>query len=386
MPTWGPVTVTNGPGTVTPSNFRQTLVDIVAAPGDLITQVTGQGTVTFSGGRSDAVFDVAVTYFDANGVGVHDQLLVQQRLTNPTWIFSWQAPAGIVHVTVTFGSANYAGQTMTNTANGDFSDLLHCAYGTERNSSAPAAIVLSLADMAAWLSNFGVADLVGFFGALVGTAVDLSQLCQTPPGTMPVVNAELATWSYDEQLRFMKVVMWFTFCQCVPGTPAPTPFPVPVIEPGPNVPQLPTFPCDPADLCASIAAIRNTLFQVQQVVGQIAEATQLVQRYEVPFAYVLGAVHSNLVDQGGFALPRSVGLAITVTVVPEGQRALEGNPPYLWDLGWLAILDANGTIAEKRLSQQQFVWLHDAFPTATRFQYWLHPGVGVRVQELYAEP
>jgi len=79
-------------------------------------------------------------------------------------------------------------------------------------------------------------------------------------------------------------------------------------------------------------------------------------------------------------------MQITATAIPPTQRALRGNPPYLLDLGWLSITDANGMLEEKRLTRQFLLWLPRLMPTALHFNYDLFDGVTVRAVELQAEP
>jgi hypothetical protein len=386
VPTWGPVTVNIGPGVPGPDVRNAVLADISVPAGDAITQATATGTVTFEGGHSDAVWDTNIVAFDGAGNVLENRNVTQNRLTTLTFSWSWQAPIGVRRLVISFRGSLGVGQSMHCTANGNWSDLVHCAYGSQRTATSPVAITLTLANITSILAPFGIQALATGLSGAIGLAVDLVGLCAAPPGQLPVLNNEMWNWSVLEQQQFVKALMWFSFCECAPGTPAATPYPPPALTVPPNGPTQPTFTCDGADICASIVEIKAALFALTKGMNQIAELTTLVQRYELPFNYISGASHSGLVADGGFALPRVVGLRVEVTATPPGQITFPGNPPYMVDLGWLAILDANGLIAEKRLVQTQYVWLHDAMPTATRFQWSLKPNVAVRVTELYAEP
>ncbi len=221
---------------------------------------------------------------------------------------------------------------------------------------------------------------------MVGFAIDVTGLCNNPPGQLPAINTTLLEASPDELLEVLRVIAWFNLCQCVPGSPDPSPYPQPPLQVPTSWPTAPTFPCDPADLCASISDIR---LQVHNLQASLAAALQLVtlqQRYRLPFAYISGATHSHLTGAGGFAVSRLLGVRVAVTAKPAGGLVLEGNPPYVWNLGWLSVVDVNGMWQEQRLTRDLQLWFPDGMPAATRFQWDLFPNVEISVTELEAEP
>jgi len=224
------------------------------------------------------------------------------------------------------------------------------------------------------------AALIGVIGTTLATTV----LCSAPPPPMPQVTNDSINWSLSQQLQAWHSIAWFSYCECVPGTPAPINFPPPnPVEPT-GFPNYPTFPCDPADLCASIAAIRQSVFAIAQQQQQTAQLVTLLQRYQLPFAYSPGALHMALTGTGGFAISRLVGFQVNLQANP-GLPTWPGNPSYVRDAGWMAISDSNGMTQEKRITRETFTWLPPSCQEATAFTYFLNPGVGVNIRELSPE-
>jgi len=308
------------------------------------------------------------------------------RLTTTQCSFNQSFGAEIVRVVITFGSALYAGQSMTCTASGTYDSGTFCAFGTRPRSGVSSTIVLTTDNIAELLVSRGFGWLGIAFQTLAGLVIDVAGLCGVGPPQVPQINTSLLEASMDERLLVFKRILWDNFCECVPGAPSPTPYP-PYASPEPVTwPVAPTFPCDPADLCASLEAIRSDLNALIGTVAAQKTLVELLQRYSLPFAYISGAAHSNLTGEGTFQVSRLVGMQITATAIPPTQRALRGNPPYLLDLGWLSITDANGMLEEKRLTRQFLLWLPRLMPTALHFNYDLFDGVTVRAVELQAEP
>jgi hypothetical protein len=350
-----------------------------------ITQISGTCSVSFVGGRTDATWSIQHTSYLPNGDFFEDFHSVDLRLTTLAASFLYNVPLGVGRVVTDFAGFLGAFQSMSCTANGNFSTATYCAYGSREKTGLPSIVLNTLDTVAQILGTIGAGWAVTAFYPVIGRPLDITGLCNLPPGQLPAINNTIWQATPDELMQILRASAWYTYCECSPGTPPPVPFPVPVTTPPANIPTQPTFPCDPAQLCIALQDIRQQQYYLSAAVGQVLQLVTVTQRYELPFAYVNGAVHSGLTSEGGFAVPRIVGLLVVVTQVPEGQTALRGNPPYLFDLGWLAILDANGLIAEKRLVQQQFVWLAEGMPTATRFQWSLFGGVEIQVTELYAE-
>lgn len=122
-----------------------------------------------------------------------------------------------------------------------------------------------------------------------------------------------------------------------------------------------------------------------QLLEQILSVVTVHQRYNRPFALVPGPVHAGATGTGSAAIPTCVGIAVTITARPTDKRTSGGNPTYVYDLGWVSVSETGGMIQERRVMQEQFVWLPDGMQVADHFNWFLQPGVTMTWQELYAE-
>jgi hypothetical protein len=167
----------------------------------------------------------------------------------------------------------------------------------------------------------------------------------------------------------------FDYCFCTLSS-SPPPNNIPTRDPG--TPDLPPGLCADLDVCAAINDINRRL-------RQLSELVTLMQRYQLPFEIVPGAVHSSLTGSGSFAVSRLIGIRADVTSHTTARPDLEGNPPYVWDQGWMSILTEDDMLEEKRISQTHYDWLPKGFPMAHTFGYDLRPGTVVTFTELQAE-
>jgi hypothetical protein len=174
---------------------------------------------------------------------------------------------------------------------------------------------------------------------------------------------------------FTDTVAGLSYCFCS-VTSSPPPNNIPTRDPG--TPDAPPGLCADLDVCAAINDINRRL-------RQLGELVTLLQRYELPFALVPGAVHSSLSGRGSFAVSRLIGMRVNVTSHTTTRPDLEGNPSYVWDQGWMSILTSDGMIEEKRISQTHFEWLPNQMPLALTFGFDLRPGTVVTFTELQAE-
>lgn len=138
------------------------------------------------------------------------------------------------------------------------------------------------------------------------------------------------------------------------------------------------LPGVPAGCCSDPA--------VTAMLDQLLQLVTLIQRYDVPFAYIPGASHVGLTGLGSFAISRLLGMRVHVTAHTSTRPDDQGNPPYVWDQGWMSVMDGNGMIQEKRISQSDFVWFPRLMQEATTFGYSLNPGTTITFEELLAEP
>lgn len=386
MPAWGPVTVNAGPGAATPDGQLRTLFDTGTVPVGSVHRIGGTSHVTFVGGHNDAAYDIRATSFASNGDIIELVQLVQQRLVSPDSNWSYTVPLGATRVLVQWLMVLYQGQTASNTSSGTFDNAGFCQFGTRLNGTAAAAVTLTESVLSAALLARGVGWLYPALTPLIGITIDTLALCGSGPPQMPALGPDIFTWSPQKLLQLFEAITWSNFCECIPGTPTPFPYPPPQPVQPPNFPSAPTFPCDPADLCSSISQIRASLNSLQGTVANVYGLVTLLQRYELPFAYIPGAAHSGLTLKGSFAVTRLIGLKIEIVAKPAGSIQLRGNPPYQFDMGWLAVVDANGFLEEKRLTRDTQLWFPRDMQTAIGFQWDLFDQVVIRVTELQAEP
>jgi len=70
---------------------------------------------------------------------------------------------------------------------------------------------------------------------------------------------------------------------------------------------------------------------------------------------------------------------------PPDQPVLPGNPPYLWNCGWMAIANADGVLEERRVVRSGMTWIPRNANLATSFQWALTPGTVVTAIEIRPE-
>ena len=97
--------------------------------------------------------------------------------------------------------------------------------------------------------------------------------------------------------------------------------------------------------------------------------------------YRKGTLHTALSGAGTLTVNDLVGVQVSIDTPPAGL-VQGGNPPYLFDQGWLSILTGDGMIQEQRLTRTHQLWLPELMPLATTFGYYLNSGVVADVTEL----
>jgi hypothetical protein len=228
--------------------------------------------------------------------------------------------------------------------------------------------------------------LAPIFTAFYFSTFNAQELCGTGPPPMPTIDLSTLSSSVATVQQLLNVIAWPNVCECVPGTPTPIPYPPPSATQPVGWPTQPTFSCQNVDVCATLIAMQKQLAAIAQTVGADLGLTTLIQRYNLPFAYIRGAVHSNLSGAGSFAVTRLVGLEIEVTAADESHRHLMGTPPYIWNLGWLSVSDGDGMLQEQRITVDKRVWLPPSMDLCTLVGYSVGPGTTLRITELEAEP
>lgn len=261
-----------------------------------------------------------------------------------------------------------------------------CPYGTRPVAGAQAVFEVTQQTLESLLAARASLWLLPALIGAIGARIIVSELCSSIPPSLSEVSLETLQQTAAGSLQLIRALLWSGLCECAPGSPTPVPPPpfIPVEPPG--WPAPPVYPCDPADLCASLEEIRRTLGQLQQVVGQNYELTTLVQRYQLPFAAIPGATHGPLSGQGSFQVPRCVGLRYAILNPGPGSFEIPDVPPYVWDVGWTSVTDDGAMLQERRVNRSRFDWLPPAMALTTTVGYSLKPGASITIQELYAEP
>ena len=127
------------------------------------------------------------------------------------------------------------------------------------------------------------------------------------------------------------------------------------------------------------------LYEILRQVQQNSKLVTLLQRYGLPFKYLLGPAHAGLSGAGSLPISGLVGVRCDITSALPAKQ-LEGTPPYLWDLGWMSIMTPDGMIQEQRITRDTQVWQPQLVQEASTFGYFLKPGVVATVTELQPEP
>lgn len=260
-----------------------------------------------------------------------------------------------------------------------------CQFGTRLQSTASFVYYLTPGLIDVWLSAIGVPQLAALFTAFWFSTLDARAVCGSGPPQLPPVQLGTIDESIDTLRKYLYLVAWPNICECVPGTPSPSPYPPPGLVVPPGFPTAPTFSCSNVDVCATLVAIQRQLASLAAALNQDLELDTLMQRYRLPFAVVPGATHSGLSGKGSFAVSRLKGLRISIVDRPQ-KPVLPGPVPYVFDLGWISASDLSQVfIQERRVSQDQFDWFPTDMQMASLFGYEFFPGVVANVTELQAE-
>src|SRR6266536_867622 len=129
----------------------------------------------------------------------------------------------------------------------------------------------------------------------------------------------------------------------------------------------------------------NCCAELRLTIEQIFELLQIMQRQLIPFAFVDGPAHAGLTGVGHFDISESmVGIRVESTVPPALGSEL-GDPLRIFDLGFVALGDADGWFGERRLSQADVLWAPRWTSAVTRIGYTLAPGATATITELRRE-
>lgn len=261
-----------------------------------------------------------------------------------------------------------------------------CAYGTRLKAAVPPSLVVGFDVLVGITNPFAAAWLIPVLNVLIGTVLDTAALCSGPPPPLPPITTSTPSQSFSTWWAILQALAWPYACECVPGAPPPTPYTPPSVSEPPVWPTFPTFPCDPASLCGALSRILLQLDTLQRAQSIDSQLLELVQRYGVPFAYVRGTRFSTLTATGSQTIGRCIGLLIEVTSNTADHNVLLGAPEYIFDLGWISVMTADGMLDEVRLTRSATTWLSKLIPLAVQVGWALRAGVTIEISELRAEP
>lgn len=261
-----------------------------------------------------------------------------------------------------------------------------CQYGTRAKSGTPSAVEVTDAFLQSLLAFFPSFPVGQAFANTIGMHIDSAAICSSPPPTLAPFQWQDIFTLGARALTQLQIMAWWQLCECIPGTPSPiTPTPpTPVLEPG--YPSDPVYLVNPTNPCLDLTEVRRKLDEILRIVNDDLGINHFVQRQLVPSATASGTPHVGLTGAGSFAVSAAIGAQVVITARPPGGRELEGAPPYIWDAGWLSIMDGNGFIQERRLTRDVEVWMPRLMSDAITFGYYLKDGVIADVTILYALP
>jgi hypothetical protein len=217
------------------------------------------------------------------------------------------------------------------------------------------------------------------FAPLIGYALDTGSVCSAVPAPVPAFVSKNLLDTIADKLAYLNSVMWYSLCECVPGTPTPvTPTPPTLTQPT-DWPSYGPYPCTNSDICATLIQILHRLDDLGMGNSVRIDQRTTVVTTPVPLAYKIGATH-NLSGSGSFAVSNLVGLRLQITSTPT--HILPGTPAYLWDQGWMSVTDGGAMLQEKRITRANAEWFPAEMTLATLFGYYLNPGVTGTMTEL----
>ena len=259
-----------------------------------------------------------------------------------------------------------------------------CQYGTRKKAGSPVVDLLTEALIVGILEAAGLHWWEVLLLVFAGQQLDVNALCATLPPQPPPPTPDALNYPPYKLLEYLYQNVWNYYCECVPGTPVAPPPPNGTATKPDGMPDTRIIVVNPTNPCLDITEVRRMLDTIIRQLNIDVQLDTLMQRYMLPFATIPGAAHSGLTGAGSFAISRLIGVQVVITARPP-NRELEGAPNYIWDLGWLSIMDGNGFIQERRLTRDVEVWMPGHFQEAITFGYSLKSGVTARITELEAE-
>ncbi len=124
---------------------------------------------------------------------------------------------------------------------------------------------------------------------------------------------------------------------------------------------------------------------VLALLNQILQLLTLMQRQNVPFAYVAGAVHSGLSGSGTLTVPQLVGMKIELTTISTVAGLEVATPDELFNAGWISWGTVDGFEQREWISKSPMLTFPQNAQILDRFSYNLRPGMVATFTELERE-
>jgi hypothetical protein len=217
----------------------------------------------------------------------------------------------------------------------------------------------------------------------VGTSVSVPMLHYSNTGT--AVDGQLllagggngAFPNWQQTVQIPAGIKYWAFSVGVQGNNChPNPVPLTVkaqVFCGSAGPGVGSTPCPPDPL-------------TQALLQAILAMVTLIQRQQVPFAYVPGASHLALSGKGEISVQGLWGAKITPSNVPPGTGVDIGDPDTLWLDSWINWGNADGWSAREFLRSAPYISTPNFAGQYTKIGYSLEPQLTVDLVELVREP
>jgi len=121
------------------------------------------------------------------------------------------------------------------------------------------------------------------------------------------------------------------------------------------------------------------------MLGQILQQVNLIQRQNVPFAYIFSTPHSGLTGTGEFAVQGLIGVRVNVISSPPGAGSTLGHPDQIWNAGWINWGNVDGFAHREWIDNALLVSFPNAAGQYTRLGFSISPGFTVDITELKRE-
>lgn len=168
---------------------------------------------------------------------------------------------------------------------------------------------------------------------------------------------------------------------CVGGGPGTDPYtPVGPEPPDTSLPVQPSVTCEGNDLCD---LVQNVL----AVATHNRTMIDLIQRQAVPFAYIVGTVHSGLSGSGSITVSGILGVLLQLADVPVTWGVSADNPSrYIPAPLSVTVGDSAGDQDTHFAHFAEELWFPTAMGAMTTIRYAFRPGCDGAITELVREP